>query len=143
MMAHRLLERYLHNEKSVSQEEYEELCKHSSAREQLAANAERASIKYKQVEFMKDHIGQTFEGVISGITEWGLYVELKDSLCEGLVSIRDLQDDQYIFDEKNYCLRGKYKNKVYTLGDDVTVTIARADLAKRQLDYVIAEKDSE
>ncbi|HRS19909.1 MAG TPA: hypothetical protein P5243_10415, partial [Bacteroidales bacterium] len=69
--------------------------------------------------------------------------ELKDSLCEGLVSIRDLQDDQYIFDEKNYCLRGKYKNKVYTLGDDVTVTIARADLAKRQLDYVIAEKDSE
>lgn len=141
MMVHRLLEKYLQNEKSASQEEYEDYCKHSSAREQLASNAERASIKYKQVEFMKDHIGQIFEGVISGITEWGLFVELKESLCEGMVSVRDLQDDQYIFDERNYCLRGKFKNKIYTLGDDVTIKIVRADLAKRQLDYVMAEKE--
>lgn len=139
MMVHRLLEKYLNNEKSVSEEEFEQYCKHSSGREQLASNAERASIKYKQVEFMKDHVGQTFEGVISGITEWGLFVELKDSLCEGLVSIRDLQDDQYVFDERNYCLRGKFRNKIYTLGDDVSIKIVRADLAKRQLDYVLAD----
>src|SRR5690606_8884119 len=126
-----------------SLEEYEELCKHSTNREILAANAERASIKYKQVEWMKDHLGEVFEGVISGITEWGMYVEIKENLCEGMVSVRDLDDDQYSFDERNYCLRGRYHNKVYTLGDEVTVKIVRADLVKRQLDYILAEKEEE
>ena len=143
MMVHRLLERYLDNQKSPNQNEYEEFCKHSSAREQLAANAERASTKYKQVEFMKDHIGSIYEGVVSGITEWGIYVETKDSLCEGLVSIRDLTDDQYNFDERNYCLRGRHTHKTYTLGDEVIVKIVRADLVKRQLDYILAEKTEE
>jgi len=137
MMVHRLLDRYLHKKPSASAEEYEEYCKHSSAREQLAANAERASIKYKQVEFLKDHIGDIYEGTISGITEWGFYVELDESLCEGMVSIRDLADDIYAFDERNYCLRGRYNKNEYTLGDRVTVKIARADLIKRQLDYVL------
>lgn len=140
MMVHRLLDRYLQKQKSASEDEYEELSKHSSAREQLASNAERASIKYKQVEFMKDHIGEEFDGLISGITEWGFYVELKTSLCEGMVSIRDLTDDQYVFDDRNYCLRGKFTKKVFTLGDEVTIKIVRADLVKRQLDYILAEK---
>lgn len=141
MMVHRLLDRYLHKKPSVSAEEYEEYCKHSSAREQLAANAERASIKYKQVEFLKDHIGDIYEGTISGITEWGFYVELDESLCEGMVSIRDLADDIYAFDERNYCLRGRYNKNEYTLGDRVTVKIARADLIKRQLDYVLITEE--
>ncbi len=143
MLAHRLLDRYLQNQKSASLEEYEELCKHATNREILAANAERASIKYKQVEWMQDHIGEVFEGVISGVTEWGMYVEIKENLCEGMVSIRDLDDDQYLFDERNYCLRGRHHNKVYTFGDEVTVKIVRADLVKRQLDYILAEKEDE
>jgi ribonuclease R len=91
---------------------------------------------------MKDHIGDIFDGVISGITEWGIYVELKESLCEGLVSIRDLLDDQYFFDEKNYCLKGRYHNKTYTLGDEVSIKIVRADLVKRQLDYILADVET-
>lgn len=143
MMVHRLLDRYLQNQKSASEEEFEELCKHSTNREILATNAERASIKYKQVEWMKDHVGEEFEGVITGITEWGMYVEIKENLCEGMVSVRDLDDDQYIFDERNYCLRGKFTHRVYTFGDEVRVKIVRADLVKRQLDYILAEKESE
>jgi ribonuclease R len=92
---------------------------------------------------MKDHIGEVFDGVISGVTEWGMYVEIKENLCEGMVSIRDLDDDQYLFDERNYCLRGRHRNKVYTFGDEVTVKIVRADLVKRQLDYILAEKEDE
>ena len=84
--------------------------------EQIASNAERASIKYKQVEFMTERLGQTFDGVISGVTEWGLYVELNENKCEGMIPIRDLDDDYYEFDEKNYCLRGRRKNRIYTLG---------------------------
>ncbi len=143
MMVHRLLDRYLNKKGSVSEEEYEDYCKHASAREQLAANAERASIKYKQVEWMKDHVGEIFEGTVSSITEWGFYVELDGNLCEGMVSIRDLADDMYVFDERNYCLRGKYTNKEYTLGDKVTVKIARADLVKRQLDFVLITEDDQ
>lgn len=139
MMAHRLLYNLLQHKSSAPKDEYEELCKHSSAREQLASQAERASIKYKQVEFMKNHIGEEFDGVVSGITEWGLYVELKDNLCEGLVPIRDLHDDQYVFDERNYCLRGRFHNKTYTLGDELRIKIVRADLAKRQLDFTLAD----
>lgn len=141
MMVHRLLDRYLKKKSSVSEEEYEEYCKHASSREQLAANAERASIKYKQVEWMKDHVGEIFEGTITSLTEWGFYVELDENLCEGMVSLRDLTDDMYIFDERNYCLRGRYTNNEYTLGDRVTVKIARADLVKRQLDYILITDD--
>ncbi len=139
MMVHRLLDRYLQKQKSAPLEEYEENCRHSSSREQLAANAERASIKYKQVEFMKDHIGEEFTGIISGITERGFFVELSDSLCEGMVAIRELTDDQYLFDDKNYCLRGKFTHRTFTFGDEVRIKIVRADLLKRQLDFVLAE----
>ena len=118
MMVHRLLTKYLdQGGRTVSEQKYEALCEHSSSMEQIASNAERASIKYKQVEFMTERLGQTFDGVISGVTEWGLYVELNENKCEGMIPIRDLDDDYYEFDEKNYCLRGRRKNKIYSLGD--------------------------
>ena len=138
MMVHRLLERYAAGGKSVNAKEYEELCKHSSDMEQLASNAERASIKYKQVEFMADHVGQVFDGVISGVTEWGIYVELIENKCEGMIPIRDLDDDYYTFDEKNYCLVGRRYHKKFQLGDELTVRVAKANLDKKQLDFVLA-----
>lgn len=138
MMVHRLLERYAAGGKSVNAKEYEELCKHSSDMEQLASNAERASIKYKQVEFMAEHVGQVFDGVISGVTEWGIYVELIENKCEGMIPIRDLDDDYYTFDEKNYCLVGRRFHKRFQLGDELTVRVAKANLDKKQLDFVLA-----
>jgi ribonuclease R len=143
MLVHRLLERYLQQKgKSVEANEYEEMCRHCSSMEQLAANAERASIKYKQVEFMRAHLGQVFEGVISGVTEWGLYVEINENKCEGLVPMRDLDDDFYEFDEKNYCLRGKRHKHIYRLGDPLTIRVASANLQRKQLDFsrVVDEK---
>ena len=107
--------------------------------EQIAANAERASIKYKQVEFMTERLGQVFDGVISGVTEWGLYVELNENKCEGMIPIRDLGDDYYEFDEKNYCLRGRRKHRTYSLGDTITIKVARANLEKKQLDFALVE----
>lgn len=139
MMVHRLLERYLNGGRSVNQAKLEDQCKHSSEMEQLAANAERASIKYKQVEFMGDHLGEVYDGVISGVTEWGLYVELSDNMCEGLVPVRDLADDYYDFDEKNYCLIGRRQGTRYRLGDEVKVKVARASLEKKQLDFVLVD----
>ena len=139
MMVHRLLERYLKGGKSVNEEEYEDRCDHCSAMEQLAANAERSSIKYKQVEYMSDKLGCVYDGVISGVTEWGLYVELNENKCEGLVPMRDLNDDFYEFDEKNYCLKGKRHKHIYRLGDRITVKIAQANLQRKQLDFVPAE----
>ncbi|MEA4936689.1 MAG: ribonuclease R [Paludibacter sp.] len=139
MMVHRLLERYASGGKSVNAKEYEELCKHSSDMEQLASNAERASIKYKQVEFMAEHVGQVFDGVISGVTEWGIYVELVENKCEGMIPIRDLDDDYYTFDEKNYCLVGRRFHKKFQLGDELTVRVAKANLDKKQLDFVLAD----
>ena len=137
MMVHRLLDRYLlKGSRSVNQEVYEDACKHCSAQEQLAANAERASIKYKQVEFMSDKIGMVYDGVISGVTEWGLYVELNENKCEGLVPIRDLDDDYYECDEKNYCLIGRRYKHIYRLGDRITVKIAQANLLRKQLDFI-------
>lgn len=138
MMVHRLLEKYLSGGRSVNVDKLEEQCKHSSDREQLAANAERASIKYKQVEYMGDHLGETYDGVISGVTEWGLYVELNDNKCEGLVPMRDLADDYYDFDERNYCLTGRRTNTRYRLGDPIKVTVARADMDKKMLDFAVA-----
>ncbi|TFH48700.1 MAG: ribonuclease R, partial [Bacteroidia bacterium] len=135
MMVHRLLTKYLEKQAPRDGEKYVKLCEHSSKRERLAADAERASIKYKQVEFMSDKIGQAFEGVISGVTEWGIYVEIIENQCEGMVAIRELQDDFFEYDEVNYCIKGRRTGKVYMLGDNVTVEVARADLRKKQLDY--------
>jgi len=142
LVVHRLLDRYAAGEASVNQEALEEQCAHMSAQEQLAANAERASIKYKEVEYMGDRLGGVFDGHIDGVTEWGIYVELDETHCEGLVSIRDLDDDFYEFDEKNYCIRGRRSHRVYRLGDPVQIQVTRADLVKKQLDYVIVDKQS-
>ncbi len=135
LMAHRLLTRYLSGGSSVDRNEYEEKCKHASAMEQLAASAERASIKYKQVEFMAEHLGKVFDGVISGVTEWGLYVELKENMCEGLVPIRSLDDDYYEYDDKNFCLTGRRFHHKYSLGDAITVRVVQANLDRKQLDF--------
>lgn len=139
MMVHRLLERYLAGGRSANLAKLEEQCKHSSEMEQLAANAERASIKYKQVEYLGDHLGEVYEGVISGVTEWGLYVELDENKCEGLVPVRDLADDYYEFDEKNYCLTGRRNHNRYRLGDKVRVKVARANLERKQLDFALVD----
>ncbi|MGN0257629.1 MAG: ribonuclease R [Bacteroides sp.] len=141
MMVHRLLTKYLdEGGHTVTEKKYEALCEHSSAMEQLAASAERASVKYKQVEFMTEHVGQIYQGVISGVTEWGLYVELNENKCEGMIPIRDLDDDYYEFDEKNYCLRGRRKHHTYSLGDELTIKVARANLERKQLDFAICDK---
>lgn len=138
MMVHRLLERYLAGGENVSEEEYEAYCKHCSSREQLAAAAERASVKYKQVEFMQEHIGQEYDGVISGVTDWGVYVELSDSKCEGMIPIRELTPaDYYDCIDKEYCVRGERTGTTYSLGDRVRVRVERADLAKKQLDFTL------
>ncbi len=135
MMVHRLLHKYLNEGCSVDEGKYEEYCKHSSDMEQIAANAERASIKYKQVEFMSDKIGECFFGTISGVTEWGFYVELNENKCEGMIGIATLEDDFYEFDEDNYCIVGRYHRKVYQLGDQVSVKVVNANLVAKQLDF--------
>ncbi|MDO8952078.1 MAG: ribonuclease R [Draconibacterium sp.] len=140
MMVHRLLEKYLAGGRSANEQKYEDLCKHSSDMETRAANAERASIKYKQVEFMQDHIGKIYPGVISGVTDFGVFVELENKI-EGMIPIRELDDDFYIFDEKNYSLVGRHSHKSYQLGDDVTVKIWRTNLEKKQLDFQLATKE--
>lgn len=140
LMVHRLLTRYLEEGgRTASESKYEDLCVHSSDMEQIAANAERASTKYKQVEFMSERLGETFDGVISGVTEWGLYVELNENKCEGMVPIRDLDDDYYEFDDKNYCLKGRKKHRTYSLGDAITIKVARANLERKQLDFALVE----
>ena len=139
MMVHRLLARYAEGGRSVDKVKTEEECRHDSDMEVLASNAERASIRYKQVEFMRDRLGEIYEGVISGVTEWGFYVELDDNMCEGLVPIRDLADDYYDLDEKNYCLIGRRHGVRYTLGDRVKVQVARADLERKQLDFALID----
>ncbi|MCX6236884.1 MAG: ribonuclease R [Bacteroidia bacterium] len=141
MMVHRLLARYLEDGRSVQADQYEEMCKHSSAMESKAANAERASIKYKQVEFMADKIGQQFKGVISGVKEWGIYVELDENKCEGMIPLFELTDDFYEFDEKNYCIIGRRTHKKYQLGDVIEIEIARANLDKKQLDFRIVGEE--
>lgn len=134
VMVHRLLDRYLAGGKTVNAAKWEDMCKHSSDMENKAANAERSSIKYKQVEFMMDKIGEEFKGVVSGVTDWGIFVELENK-CEGLVPVSSLDDDFYIFDEKNYCLVGRHTQQKYQLGDELTVEIMRANLEKKQLDF--------
>ncbi len=135
MMVHRLLSSYLAGEQVTDRGRYETLCEHSSKMERLATDAERASVKYKQVEYMSDKTGIVFEGVISGVAEWGIYVEIIENQCEGMVAIRELQEDFFEYDEENYCIRGRRTGKVYMLGDKVNVEVVKADLQKRQLDY--------
>lgn len=139
VMVHRLLERYLDGKRSADAAKYEENCKHCSERENLAANAERSSIKYKQVEFMQDKIGQKFQGVISGLTDWGIYVELDENKCEGMIPMRELDDDFYTFDEKEYCLYGQHTGRNFQLGQKLTIEIARTNLERKQLDFRLVD----
>lgn len=134
MMVHRLLQHYIHNGKSVSAADFEKKCKHSSEMEKRAADAERASIKYKQVEFMADRLGEDFAGLVSGVTEWGIYVEMIETKCEGMVRITDIDDDYYEYDEANYRIVGRSGKKYISLGDEVTVKVVRTDVNRRTID---------
>ena len=140
MMVHRLLDHYLNGGDSKSHKKYEARCKHASEMERKAMNAEWASIKYKQVEFLREKIGEVFDGIISGVTEWGIYVELVGCKCEGMISMRDLTDDFYDYDEDNYRLVGKKTGRQFQLGDELKIEVARANLAKRQIDFILAEE---
>ena len=135
VMAHRLLQFYLEGGKSVNEEEYEEKCMHSSDRENLAAKAERDSVKYMQVKYMQDHKDEEFLGVISGVTEWGIYVEIIENKCEGMCRIREIRDDYYTFDDKQYALVGEVSKNILQLGDEIYVKVKNADLVKKQLDF--------
>lgn len=139
VMVHRLLELYLAGGKSANEEEYEKLSLHSSLMEKKAADAERASVKYKQAEYLQNNIGQKFSGIISGLTEWGMYVEIIENKCEGMVRLRDLTDDFYVLDEKNYCIIGQRRKKKYQLGDEVNIMVKKVDLGKRQIDFSLVQ----
>lgn len=141
VMVHRLLQFYLDGGKSADQDLYEEKCEHASNMEALATNAERDSIKYMQVKYMKDHAEQEFLGVISGVTEWGIYVEIVENKCEGMCRIREIRDDYYTFDEKQYALVGEVSHKILQLGDEVFVKVKNADLVKKQLDFHFIRKN--
>jgi ribonuclease R/exosome complex exonuclease DIS3/RRP44 len=140
VMTHRLLQRYLEGAKSPKAEAYEEKCKHSSEREQLAAKAERDSIKYMQVKYMESHKDQEFEGVISGVTEWGIYVEIIENKCEGMCRIREIKDDFYIYDEKQYALVGQSTKNLYQLGEHVLIKVKHTDLERKHLDFTLLGK---
>lgn len=137
VMAHRLLQTYLDGGKSADMEFYEVACVHSSAMEKRAADAERASIKYKQAEYLENNIGTEYKGIISGVTEWGMYVEIEENKCEGMIRLRDISDDFYVLDEKNYCIVGQRKKKKYQLGDEVMIRVKKVDLSKRQIDFTL------
>jgi ribonuclease R len=141
MMVHRLLGEYLKGAASRNQNEYEKLCRHSTKMEILAMEAERASIKYKQVEFLQDKVGLRFDGIISGVTEWGIYVEIIENKCEGMVSIRGLKGDFYEYDEDNYCIRGRRHGKKYQIGDPVKIEILRTNLVRKQVDFALLEDE--
>lgn len=141
MMVHRLLTRYMAGKPSVNKKELDEICKHDSEMENLASDAERTSIKYKQVEYMQERLGMEFDGVISGVKDFGIFVELTENGCEGLVPIRELDDDYYELDEKTYALVGYNHKRRYALGDKIKVRVARADLGRRQLDFGLAESE--
>lgn len=140
MMVHRLLEKYLDGGRSANEQKYEELCRHSSDMESRAANAERSSVKYKQVEFMQDHVGKIYPGVISGVTDWGVYVELENKI-EGMIPVSELDDDFYIFDERNYALVGRHTHKTYPLGMPVHIKVWRTNLERKHLDFRLAKPE--
>lgn len=135
VMVHRLLFHYLNGGQSANAEHYEKLCQHSSEMEKKAADAERSSVKYKQAEYLTEQVGSIFNGVISGVTEWGMYVEIIENKCEGMVRLRDITDDFYTLDEKNYAIIGQRKKKVYQLGDEVRIKVKQVDLTKKQIDF--------
>lgn len=137
VMAHRLLQSYLDGKKSADVEAYETACGHASSMEKRAAEAERASIKYKQAEYLQNNIGTEYKGIISGVTEWGMYVEIEENKCEGMIRLRDISDDFYVLDEKNYCIVGQRKHKKYQLGDEVMIKVKKVDLSKRQIDFTL------
>lgn len=141
-MVHRLLALYLDNAESQNKDYYEAQCQHASEREQIASNAERDSIKYKLIEFMQDKIGDEYEGSISGLTEWGMYVEIKPTMIEGMVALRDVKSDFFEFDEQNYLIRGRRTGKVYRLGDPVKIRVKSANLEQRLLDYELVDVPS-
>lgn len=141
LMVHRILTHFLNKSESFSSKSIDAWCKHSSMMEKKAADAERASIKYKQVEFLRERIGQEFTGIVSGLTEWGIYVELDDNKCEGMITLRNLRDDAYYFDERNYQVVGTHRKKVFKLGDHVKVKVMNADLIKKQIDFELVTKD--
>jgi ribonuclease R/exosome complex exonuclease DIS3/RRP44 len=136
-MAHRLLQRYLDGGKSANKEVYEEQCDHCSEMEIFSVNAERDSIKFMQVKFMQDHQDQEFLGVISGVTDFGVFIEIVENKCEGMVRLSDIKEDHFEFDAKNFTITGRKTNKSYQLGDEVYVKVKNADLSKRQLDFTL------
>jgi len=140
VMAHRLLQHYLEGGKSVNEDIYEEKCKHSSNMEYLATKAERDSIKYMQIRFMQDQQDEEFLGVISGVTDWGIYVEIISNKCEGMVSVRDMKDDIYDFDQDHYAMIGRHNHKMYQLGEEVIVKVKNTDLVKKHLDFYLVGK---
>ncbi len=142
VMTHRLLQHYLEGGKSPKAEGYEEKCKHASEQEYMASKAERDSIKYMQVKYMEDHKDQEFEGVISGVTEWGIYVEIIENKCEGMVRIREIKDDYYLYDEKQYALVGQSTHNLYQLGDHVLIKVKHTDLERKHLDFTLLDKIS-
>ena len=137
IMVHRLLASYLRGEASADQNTFEKKCKHSSNMEYLATKAERDSIKYMQIKFMQNHNNKSYEGVISGVTEWGIYIEIIQNKCEGMVRVKDIKGDYYIFDADSYSMVGEKTKKRYQLGDSVTVKVKKADLIKRHLDFIL------
>jgi ribonuclease R len=137
VMVHRLLQYYLDGGKKVNAEHYEKMSEHSSQMEKKAAEAERASVKYKQAEFLQDQIGVEYRGIVSGVTEWGMYVEIEENKCEGMVRLRDITDDFYTLDEKNFAIIGQRKKKTYQLGDEVQIKVKKVDLEKRQIDFTL------
>ncbi len=139
-MVHRLLQHYLLNGKPADKEEYEEKCEHSSEMEKRAAEAERASIKYKQVEFMQGVKDEVFDGIVSGVTEWGIFVEIIATKCEGMVKISDLTDDYYEYDDKNFCVVGNNNKRTITLGDEVKVEVKSTDIDRRTIDLLFVEE---
>ena len=141
MLVHRLLAEHLCGAPSRNQKKYEKMCRHSSKMEVLAMEAERSSVKYKQAEFMKDKIGQSFDGVVSGVTEWGIFVEIIENKCEGMIPLRGLAGDFYEYDEDNYCIRGRRTGKKYQMGDPVRIEVLRVNLARKQIDFALADAD--
>ena len=136
-MVHRLFEGYLEGGTSVKKADYESKCEHASDMEKRAADAERASVKYKQAEYMLDKIGKEFDALISGVSKWGLFAEISETKCEGMIRLRDLDDDFYYLDEENFRVIGQRYGKVYKLGDKIRIRVHKIDLSRKQMDYTL------
>ncbi len=140
VIVHRILQMELDKQKLPDSSKIEEDCEHGSAREKMASDAERASVKYMQVKFLESHIGEEFDGIISGVTDWGVFVELVENPCEGMIRIRDFRDDYYVYDEKNYCIVGEDSGRKFQLGDPIRIIVKRADLERKQIDFILAKQ---